>query len=157
MISGLNRFEFICRLAAPVEVRYGQTGTPFTEVEVLISKFIAGGGQKDVRVKVKIYGEQAEQLKEMCVLGSRIFVEGEISVDEWTDKQTKQPRSKMVLSGNKVMCIDRRMEAPPSSSAPWPAARPSTSTPWSKPAPAAPANQPKQPDLPAEKDDSVPF
>lgn len=150
-ITGLNRFEFICRVMAAPEVRYGQTGTPFCDLEVGIMKFVRGGAQKEVSVNVKIYGEQAEEIRETCIAGSRLFIEGEISVDEWKDKQTQQPRSKMVLSGSRVMFLDRRGEAP--ASAP-PPAQSKPRTPWSNPS--APPAQQDLPPAKKEKDD-VPF
>lgn len=150
-MDGLNRFEFIGGVAATPELRYSPNGgLAVLELEVTIYKYVRGGGQKPVVVKVKFFGDSAEQIKESTVVGSRIFIEGEISVDEWSDKQTNQPRSKMVLNGNKFIFLDRRGEAaaPP----PRPAAPARGNTPWSKP-----ATPPAQPDLPKSKEDDVPF
>lgn len=152
-MEGLNRFQFICRVAADIELRYSPNGTAVVELECTIHKFVRGGGQKPVVVKVKLFGENAENVKHYCVKDSRIYIEGEISVDEWSDKQTQQPRSKMVLNGNQITFLDRRGEAS-SSASPSPAAPPKPKSPF----PGSKTPPPAQPELPASKEeDNVPF
>jgi len=56
---------------------------------------------------VEVWGKQAEACGEFLEKGSRIYVEGRIKTERWTDKQTEQKRSRVKIVAESVRFLGK--------------------------------------------------
>lgn len=60
---------------------------------------------------VKLWGKTAEVAGEYCRKGAQLVVEGRLSVDQWTDKESGARRSKVYITGDRIhFCGSRGAE-----------------------------------------------
>lgn len=84
-------------LARDVELRYSQSGTPWTTISVAESNKDRDGNPKPTTWwTVKLFGQQAEDAAGLRK-GQRVKVEGRIETEEWSDRETGEKRSRLVV------------------------------------------------------------
>lgn len=90
-MGDINRVTLLGRLGQNAELRYTQSGTPVISASVATSKNTAKYGEQANWVptwhKVVIWGKRAELLANRMSKGAMVFIEGEIQVREYTDKE----------------------------------------------------------------------
>jgi single-strand DNA-binding protein len=59
---------------------------------------------------VTCWSRQADFAESYLKKGSRVYVEGQLDEDEWTDKETGQPRRKKYVVAYLVLGLDRKGE-----------------------------------------------
>lgn len=94
------------------ELRYTPQGKAVADFSVATSKtFGKGEGKREETTwwKVVLWQEQAENLSKYIKKGNRILVEGEVSVEAWTDKDGK-PAAKLVLTARQVVFMSSKSE-----------------------------------------------
>ena len=100
----LNKVQLIGNLGSDPEIRYTQAGEPIANFSLATSeKWTGKDGQKQERTawhRVEIFGKVAQIARDYCKKGSKVYVEGSIFYDEWTDKDgNKRNTTKIRLSG----------------------------------------------------------
>lgn len=85
-----NRLTIIGNLGADPEVRYTSGGTTVTELRVATSEVWKDkqSGEKQERTewhRVVLFGVVAENAGKYLKKGSKVFIEGPVRTDKWTD------------------------------------------------------------------------
>jgi single-strand DNA-binding protein len=104
------------------EMRATTAGTTIASFSIAVSesrKDFKGEWSEEVTwVNIKAFGKIAERAREQVRKGTRVFVEGRLTVETWDDKVTKEKRSKTVIVALYLSVVARASEA---SEAPTPA------------------------------------
>ena len=96
----LNQINLVGRLGSDPDIRYFESGAVVTNLSLAVSR-----NTKDKQVdwfKVEAWGKVAEVAANYTQKGSLIGIEGELTLDEWTDPQTGVLRSKPVIKVNRL-------------------------------------------------------
>lgn len=89
------------------EIRYTSSGTAVCAFSVAVNERY-GDRENAVFVACVAWKETAEIVKKHFGKGSRIFVEGKISQEEWTDKNTGEKRGKTKVTALRIDFVDRK-------------------------------------------------
>jgi single-strand DNA-binding protein len=83
----MNTIEcaFIGRLGRDPELRHSQAGKPWLPLNLAV-----GDKEQTEWVKVAVFNTRATELAGTLHKGDRVYVEGRISLDTWTDQQGQQ-------------------------------------------------------------------
>jgi len=93
-MADVNVCSFIGRLGSDPEMRYLQNGTPLTKFNIAIKV----GKDGTMWLPLTFWGKVAETANEYLTKGDRIFVSGELSMDEWTtDSGEKKSRPSLTV------------------------------------------------------------
>jgi len=161
-----NKVILLGNLTRDPELRYTPSGLAVADLSLAVNRRSrsAEGERRDsvVFVEVTAWGKQAELINEYYSKGQPIFIEGRLSLDEWTGKDG-QRRSKLRVVLEKFEFLNTRgsgrgqsdsgasrEEGPPSGGAPPPSGRGPA-----RPEPTGPTESPEPED--AEPFDDVPF
>ncbi len=154
-----NRVILMGNLTRDPELRYTPSGQAVTDFRIAINRRTKtpDGEQKDsvTFVDVTAWGRQAETISEYMAKGRAIFLEGRLSLDEWTS-QDGQRRSKLRVVLESFQFVSPRGTTPargpgaPAEGAPAP--QQAQPAPQGQPSPAPPP-----PPEEAEPYDDVPF
>lgn len=75
----------IGRLTKEIELKYSQSGTAYMSNSIACDRKFVKEKTTDF-FNIKAFSKTAEAMDKMLHKGSKIFVEGELQVDEYTDK-----------------------------------------------------------------------
>lgn len=92
-MSDLNTVALSGRLTADIELRYTPKGTAVAEVN-LANETGWGDKKKTNFVGLTLWDKTAESAAKLLGKGRRVIVHGQLSQEEWEDKQTGQKKSK---------------------------------------------------------------
>lgn len=75
------------RLTREIELKYSQSGTAYMQNSIACDRRFKKDGEPDADFfNIKVFGKTAEAMEKMLHKGSKIFVEGTLQNDSWTDK-----------------------------------------------------------------------
>lgn len=150
-MASLNKVFLMGNLTRDPELRYLPSGQAVCQLRLAVNRRYKTqeGELKDDTcfVDVVIWGRRGEVVNQYLSKGSPIFVEGRLQLDQWEDKASGEPRSKLQVIAENFEFIGGRQGQGPSggpdevdaSDAPPPRARPAMAT---RPAvPGAPVNR----------------
>jgi single-strand DNA-binding protein len=133
----LNRYAFIGNLTKAPELRFQPTGEKqalcILNVAINRDSRDESGERKSHTVyinDIEVWGPSGEACAHFLTMGSMVFVEGRMDVDQWEDKRSGAKRSRMKVVAENVQFLRIRR---PEAEAPAPAAE------VEKPAPASKA------------------
>lgn len=110
----MNKFIGIGNLARDVELRYLNTGAAVATSCIALQKKTKkqDGTYMDSTcfVDIILFGRTAEVLNQYCKKGSKIGIEGELTLDQWTD-QNGNKRSKHKILCNTIELLYNKSEA----------------------------------------------
>jgi len=140
----VNKVMMAGNLARDPRVRQTTNGTAVgTFVVALNERYTTREGELRETVsfvEVETWGKLAETCGDRLSKGARVFVEGRLRCERWEDRQTGQPRSRLLVRADRVQFLapgGRTAEGEASN-----AAKPGA-PPWKQSRPAAaPAKQP---------------
>lgn len=93
-------------LSRDPELRFGNSGTPVLRLSVAVnkSKKSADGTWENEGMffDITAFGDLAENAAASLQKGNRITVTGRLDVDKWTDKESGQNRSKVVILADDI-------------------------------------------------------
>jgi len=178
-MNGLNRVLLIGNLTRDPVARATPGGMSVCELGLAVNRRYRTASGEDREeacfVDIDVFGKQAEQCGRYLRKGALVFVEGRLRLDQWEDRTTKQNRSRLKVTAERVQFLDTRSReeggagAAGSSAGPEraPAARPLSSAPGRAPtaraAQAEPPPQEAEPEAPAGPEaeegavDDIPF
>ncbi|MBF0186214.1 MAG: single-stranded DNA-binding protein [Magnetococcales bacterium] len=114
MSKSLNKVQLIGHLGADPEVRFTQDGRAIAGLRVATSDtWTDKQGQKQERTEwhaVSVFGKLAEIAQQYLRKGSKVFLEGQLQTDKYTDKQgIERYSTKVVLSpyNGQMILLDR--------------------------------------------------
>lgn len=114
-MSDLNSIYITGNLTKDPDVRYMPNGNPVLNFQIASNEYYkkedGSGGNNVTFMPVVLFGKQAETLKEDLHKGVRVLIEGKLSQETWTDKDSGAKRSRhkiramrvQVLSGDNVI------------------------------------------------------
>ena len=118
-MASVNRVILIGNLGKDPEVRYTQGGEPIANFSLATSEsWTDKSGQKQERTewhRVEVFGRTAQVVRDYCTKGVRVYIEGSIRYDEWTDKDgAKKYLAKIRLSGpgSRLVLLGGKAEIP---------------------------------------------
>jgi single-strand DNA-binding protein len=141
-----NLITIVGRLGSDPEIKYLESGKSVAKGSIAVSE---GKNDPPSWYNYEAWGKDAELLVNYCRKGSQLALSGPITMENWTDKTTGSPRSKIVIKVSQVaFCGSKNDEQGSSSSA----------QPNYNPAPTA-SQQPQKPasKQPQEGYDDIPF
>lgn len=99
MSANFNKVILAGNLTRDPELRYTPQGTAIAKISLAINrrwKDQNGQEKEDVTfVEADAFGKQAETIGQYLKKGRPILMEGRLKLDQWTDKTTNKPRSKL--------------------------------------------------------------
>ncbi len=107
-----NKLLLIGNLTRDVELRYTQSGTAIGKFGLATNRKwkdrATGEDREEVMfVDISVFGRSAEIANQYLSKGRRVFVEGRLVLDRWTD-QNGQPRSKHSINADTVQFLDSK-------------------------------------------------
>ena len=109
-----NKVMLMGRLTRDPEVRYSANGTAITNIGLAVNRNWRnqdGQTQEEVTfVDVTAFGKRGEAVGQYLKKGRPIFIEGQLRMEQWDDKQTGQKRSKLAIIMDAFEFIDSRGE-----------------------------------------------
>jgi single-strand DNA-binding protein len=95
-MDGNIECALIGRVGSEPELKRSQARKPWTAINVAVGK------DEDTQwVRVAAFGEAAERLIGRVVKGDRVYVEGDLRLNQWSDREGK-PRSGLSVAARKV-------------------------------------------------------
>jgi single-strand DNA-binding protein len=104
-MASFNSVIIVGNVTRDPELKYTPKGMAIARIGLAINRKFAGedGQQREevTFVDVDAFGKQAETIGQHVRKGSSLLVDGRLKLDEWTDKQSGQKRTKLgvVLEG----------------------------------------------------------
>jgi len=155
-VASYNKVVMLGNCTRDVELKYTQSGMAVVEIGLAMNekrKNPAGEWVDEaVFVDVTLWGKTAEVCGEHVQKGQQILIEGRLKLDTWNDRNTGEKRSKLKVTGDKLVFVGSKRDngsAPPAdggyranAASPPPAAQ------YAEPPRAAPAGEPE---------DGIPF
>jgi single-strand DNA-binding protein len=102
-MASLNKVTLIGNVGRDPDIRYTQSGDPIVSFSLATTETWDGKQGKQERTewhKVDMFGPLAKALKSYITKGKRVYVEGKLHYDEWTDKDgNKRTKAVVQVSG----------------------------------------------------------
>lgn len=113
-MASLNKVFLIGNLTQDPELRRLPTGTAVATLRMAVNEsFQTKGGERQERtlyVDVDVWDRQAETCQQYLQKGAPAFVEGRLQMDQWTDKESGQTRSRMKIRAERVQFLNSRRD-----------------------------------------------
>jgi single-strand DNA-binding protein len=152
----INKVTLAGRLTRDPEIKYTPSGTAIADFSLAVSRYYKNAGgesQEDTDfIDVTAFGRSAEIIGKHLGKASPVYVEGRLKLDQWTDKQSGQPRSKLRVVAESMQFVGPRPREQAATAVPSVAQRLGSAT----PAPAPAAKRPLERDLDVEPEE-IPF
>lgn len=91
-----------------MEIRHLQAGTAVCDLGLAVNDRVKRNEQwvdEVTYVDVTLWGRTAEVAGEYLTKGSSVLIDGRLRLEEWTDKQTNQKRSKLKVVGERLQML----------------------------------------------------
>ncbi len=110
-MNDLNVSAVVGRLTRDAEVSYLDTGVPVGKFSIAVRRSVKKNGEwaDDVSFfDVKTYGKAVESMKDNGYLkkGVRIAVNGHLKQERWTDKESGQNRSRVIIVAEDIQLME---------------------------------------------------
>jgi single-strand DNA-binding protein len=152
----INKVTLAGRLTRDPEIRYTPSGTAIADFSLAVTRYYKNNAGERVEetdfIDVTAFGRSAEIIWKHLKKGNPLYVDGHFKLDQWQEKQSGQPRSKLRVVAESMQFVGPR----PQTQAPAPALSPTQRPGLAAPASAPAAKRPLDPDLDVAPDD-IPF
>jgi len=154
-----NKVILIGNMTREIELRYLTSGQAVAKGGIATNRRFkdAGGNQKDetMFIDFTVWGRTAEIANQYLHKGSRVLLEGRLTLEQWTD-QNGQKRSRHSVTVENLKMLDRRGEGPGESEGQGAAQGGRYGEPAQPQQPGQPNAAPAQPEIDIDEDD-IPF
>jgi single-strand DNA-binding protein len=90
-MASINKVILIGNLGKAGELKYSQVGLPYSTFSLAVNKYYKDeSGEKHEKVtwvNVVAFGKIAESVNKFLTVGKQVYVEGELSIEKYTDKE----------------------------------------------------------------------
>jgi single-strand DNA-binding protein len=152
----INKVTLAGRLTRDPEIKYTPSGTAIADFSLAVTRYYKNNAGESVDetdfIDVTAFGRSDEIIGKHLKKASPVYVEGRLKLDQWTDKQSGQPRSKLRVVAESMQFVGPRPQTQGSAVVASPDRRPGPTVPASTPA----AKRPLDPDLDVAPDE-IPF
>ena len=102
-MTNLNQIMLVGRLGQDPEIRYFESGAVLARITVAVDR----GRREEAPnwFEVQCWDKQAEIIGKYTTKGSLISLTGEFKLEQWSDKQTGEARSKPVVKMSQVQLL----------------------------------------------------
>jgi single-strand DNA-binding protein len=104
-----NKIHIIGNLGRDPELSYTPQGTAVCKFSVATNerRRDKAGEQQDITTwfRVTVWGKQAENVSKYLSKGRKVYLEGRLHVEEWTDREGK-PRQSLEVNASEVQFLD---------------------------------------------------
>ena len=98
------------RLTKDFELRHSTSGTAFTSNSIACDRRF---GEKTTDFfEIKAFGKTAEAMEKFLHKGSKVFVEGDLQVDSYTDKNGNKRQNTVIMVSNWEFAESKSADAP---------------------------------------------
>ena len=129
----INTITLVGRAGRDPELRFFESGTSVANLTMAVDKASSNREEEPDWFSLEIWGKQAQVAADYVRKGSLIGVVGRMTIEQWTDRNTGQKRSKPVVKVDRLALLGSKADSDQ--------ARPLEE--HSAPQAAAPAGQPK--------------
>lgn len=103
-MSGVNKVIIVGNLGQDVETKYTPDGRAIANISVATSdNWTDKSGERHEKTewhRIAIFGKLAEIAGQYLHKGSKVYVEGKLQTDKWTDKEgTERYTTRIIVSG----------------------------------------------------------
>ena len=114
-MASFNKVILIGNLTRDPQVRYTPGGQAVSEIGLAVNRswFDKNANQKREEVTfvdVTLWGRTAEIAGEYLGKGKQVLIEGRLQLDQWTDKESGQKRSKLHVVGENMTMLGSRQD-----------------------------------------------
>lgn len=105
-----NKVILVGNLTRDIELRYSQTGMGIAKSAIATSRKFSTNGEKKEEVcfvDITFFGRSAEVANQYLRKGSKILVEGRLTLEQWVD-QNGQKRSKHSVTVETMQMLDSK-------------------------------------------------
>ena len=89
------------RLTREIELKYSTSGTAYMQNSIACDRRFKKDGDPEADFfNIKVFGKTAEAMEKMLHKGSKIFVEGTLQNDSWTDKDGNKKSQTAIMVEN---------------------------------------------------------
>jgi len=170
-MATVNKVFLIGNLTRDPELRYTPSGSAVCEFGIAINRVFTSNNERKEEtcfVDVNAWGRQAENCAKYLQKGSSVCIEGRLHLDQWEDRETGRPRSKLKVVAERTQFLgaparrDDRQQQGGYDRHPGSAdnnSYPGTQNNYQPPAGATPHSEPSPttpPDAPFQKHDQAP-
>ena len=89
-MANLNKVLLIGNIGKDAEMKYSASGIPVSSFSLAVNKVYKNqNGEKQEKttwVKIVLFGKTAESLHKYLLKGKQVYVEGELNLEKYTDK-----------------------------------------------------------------------
>lgn len=98
----MNKGVFVGRVGQDAEMRYTQSGTAVASFSLALDngKDKEGEKRQPTWIKAVMWDKRAESLAQYVTKGKLVIVVGPVSTEAWTDKNSGDAKSKIVVTVN---------------------------------------------------------
>ena len=107
-MASLNKVLLMGNLTKDPELRYTPGGSAVTDFGLAINRTFTSNGERKEEtcfVDINVWGKQAESVSKYLQKGSPAFIEGRLQLDQWEDKESGKPRSRLRVVAERVQFI----------------------------------------------------
>lgn len=121
-MTDINNITISGRVVQDIKMGYVGNNMAMAKFSVAVNRSVKGadGQWQDVAsfVDVTAWGKTAERLNQTACKGTKVLIVGRIEQQTWTDKQTNQKKSKVVVIADRVELIMIQQQAQQQSAQP---------------------------------------
>ena len=117
-MASFNRVILMGNLTRDPEVKYLPNSTAVGQIGLAVNRtwFDKATQQKKEEVTfvdVTLWGRDAEVAGEYLAKGRPVMIEGRLTLEQWDDKATGQKRSKLKVTGERVILLGGKGDSQP--------------------------------------------
>ena len=108
-MRSVNRVTILGNVGRSPDIKYTQKGNPVANFSVATTSWSSTKQAEITKwIPCVAYKKTAEVIRDYVGKGSRIFAEGAVDVQSWTDRKTGDNRIKVQVVINNVVLLDTR-------------------------------------------------
>lgn len=108
----LNKVQIIGRLTDVPAMRFTGSGDPIARFRVEVRRPVQGDNATEL-FRCKAWGGLAEAIAQYGEADTRLYVEGRLQTERWTDQRSGKPREMFVINVASVLFLSHPNGAPP--------------------------------------------
>ena len=107
-MATVNKVFLIGNLTRDPELRYTPNGSAVCEFGIAINRVFTSNNERKEEtcfIDVNAWGRQAETCSKYLQKGSSVCIEGRLHLDQWQDRETGKPRSKLKVVAERTQFL----------------------------------------------------
>ena len=109
----MNRVQLMGNLTRDPDLRTTQEGIAVANISLAVNRRKKNGTDETVYVDITMWDKRAEAFCRFHQKGAKALIEGRLSMDTWTDKESGNPRTKLKVTAESWEFVDSKAPARP--------------------------------------------